>query len=346
MGRHADRAARLAALLALPASLVACDGDQASSQAPGEHDSPIRSACAELARTWCENTSICRSATFSSQYGDIATCVERHATSCERTQFGNGSGMTPDGIRSCAAAWESELSSKPVSERCRLFVRREAERNPPIACVTSGTLPDDASCLTGDQCQIGSCRPGLAPCGICRKLEEPGGPCFENGDCSSGLACAGFRCAPYGGVSATCDALKPCHPDLICFAGSCAERHSEGDPCTPDSDECALWPDELACGPNGVCQRPALAGAGESCGDRTDGSVALCEHGFVCRAAGPNSGVCVPVGEDRSPCSVFALTPKQVVQYSPGGPCEAPAICLEARCRIPDAATCSPGAPP
>lgn len=333
------------ALMVLSSAAFGCEGETEPSPKTVDHIAAIRAACSALAERWCASSELCHSADFASTYGDATSCLERRATLCERTSFGDGATTTPEQVAACALA--TDLSSMDIDARCRTFVRREEGRSSPDDCVAIGTLPDDSECLVASQCLSGCCAP-VSLCGVCREPGQKGSNCLEDADCAPALACAAGKCALYGAEGANCGVDAPCQPDLACKAGLCGPRSTQGQSCDPAIDGCALWPVELACTKAGVCEPYQLALEGEECGSRDDGHVARCSHGLMCKATqSPPSGHCVPAVEDRAGCVQYPSSPyTEPFKFLFGGPCLAPAVCLANRCQIPDSAACGVGPPP
>jgi hypothetical protein len=325
----------LAVAAAWALSCAGCANDEP----PAPALDPVRVECGKLAAAWCDSAALCLSATFATAYGTRETCVQRRTTLCERTGFGEGSLLTPERLAQCVAA--SDLGSKPVDEHCRIWLFKEVGRSAPI-CGLTGSLPAGARCLSGLQCQSGGCAT-MGLCGWCRELATAGGSCFEDGECAPDLACAGRVCASLGGMGAACGDGARCLPDLACRPDAqgvlrCSSRAMHGKACDPDGDDCALWPEQLACNPvQRRCEPYAIAGPGEPCGAITSGSgaVAVCSFGHWCST---DSAKCIPLLLHRWPCSAPSVMP---FLHPVIGPCQAPAACLDQKCQIPDLAACS-----
>jgi hypothetical protein len=334
----------LAALLALGA--VACPAGE-QSPPPPDLGAARHAACVALAEVWCSSAAVCRSTFFQSDYGSEAICVERRALLCDKTLFGAGSSLTPARVRSCAAA--SDLSALDLDARCEAFLRIEATRQQPPACLALGTLAQEARCVIDAQCALGSCSPTELPCGRCRPLLSKGQRCFDDAECERGKICAASGCTEPLALGGKCGPTAPCHADLDCRAGVCARRSAAGEACDPTApNPCALWPKQLGCSPvRKVCEPLVLQASGQRCGELEDGSVAWCEHGSFCVSSEVrHEGVCVHVLEDRSICILSAGVPPSTKQYTQGGPCRPPATCFENRCQIIEASACSAGPPP
>lgn len=311
--------------------LLACDAGDPSQSSPSRL-AAIRAACTDLATVWCAAAVRCAAATFQGAYGTPATCVARQAELCERARFGAGSRATPEQVRGCAAA--SDVAALPVGAACEKWLRREASRDPPEGCVPAGDLKDGEPCLEDSQCASSSCTRARLSCGSCGVLRGAGDLCFDDESCGPALACRGGKCVGFSDSGGACDAESPCHPDLTCAGGVCVARLPKGASCTPAGENpCELWPQELACSPSGSCQPHLWAGAGEACGPGR-----RCGFGLVCqvRQVVPSfEASCVAVVEDRLEC------PTNGDLYPWGGPCRAPATCLDHLCQIADTAACS-----
>lgn len=298
----------------------------------------LRQACAALASTECESMQICLLTTFDASYADIASCVDRQTELCLRTRVGRGLETTADDISACAVA--NDLSSLPeAGDRCRTWLRRTRGRNPPEPCRASGILEDGDACLLAGQCASGACI-GTEVCGRCVGQLTSAHPCLSDKDCERNRACGASGCVAYGddAPAALCSADQPCHPDLACRDGRCMSRLQEGAGCDPvaDPDPCALWPTELACHAlEGKCAPIGLVDApGAPCG-KLDEGLAICAAGLACQTQdGMSQGKCGSLIEDGGSCGSEG--------YPWGGPCRAPAVCIEDRCQIPDVATCGP----
>lgn len=322
-------------LSALP--LVACDED-APRPERASHPAAISAACTELAAVWCAAAKRCLPSTFQSAYGDSATCVERQAMSCAGTHFGAGSTATPGDVRECASA--SDVAALELDEACSKWLRREVLRKLPQVCSPIGTLENGKTCLDGRQCASGSCARAANACGHCAAPLSKQDFCFDDADCPPALACRAGHCVSYREQNAECHATAPCQPDLACIGKVCVQRLPAGAPCDPEGDSpCALWPEQLTCSEQGICEPFVWRGQGQGCGATRRGQ---CAFGLVCevRAAGGLGATsverhCAPVIEDRLDCATVG------VRYPQGGPCRAPAVCFENRCQLPDTAACS-----
>lgn len=136
-------------------------------------------------------------------------------------------------------------------------------------------------CDDAFHCRGSRCIPGA--------LEEIGGACLENGDCSAGF------CAAQGERSwctGFCESIDDCPLGFSCSAAG------DSNICTPANgllgDECTI-DDECI---SGLC---ALGPVGSVC-SRFCGPELACSAGFECQRVGDAGGVCVrPQGQDSAP---------------------------------------------
>lgn len=338
-GSFAGRALTVAAVLVA----FGCDSDAGSAKVTVDREAAIRAGCAKIARAWCDSSKLCLPALFATAYGSDETCLARRGALCERTQFGEGATLKPEQLADCAAA--------SAASDCAAWLRQELARKPRPECSTVGTLAEGARCMVSGQCEVGTSCGLKKACGRCLRTRSGKDTCFDDSECAAGRACRSSSCVPYGDPGAECGPAKPCNPDLACAQGGdgkrCEIRRGHDQPCDPAGDECALWPEQLACSPlRKVCERYVFAKLDAACGELDDGSgsVALCEHGLWCKTGeDPRKGKCVETLKDRWPCAAFARAKQP---HPLGGPCRAPAVCHDVQCQILDSAACSAGSPP
>jgi len=217
-------------------------------------------------------------------------------------------------------------------------LQRTRGRTPPEPCRVGGMLDKGDACLLGGQCSSGTCI-GAEVCGRCVETLVEGAPCQEDSDCGRDRACGASGCVAYGDLEAPCTDA-PCHPDLACLEGKCKARLEAEDPCDPAAVPCALWPIELACHPVAAkCMPIDLADETSApCGVLDEG-FAICAPDLACRVQeGTDRGACGSIIDDGGSCGSEP--------HPWGGPCRAPAECIDDRCQIADVATCSPPSPP
>jgi len=233
-------------------------------------------ACAAYAEQLCGQGQRCSPESFDVSWGDIASCAEAQTIECKRRLSANGTKETAATMSSCADAF-ANLSCGAVR---------------PEACVAAGTLPNDAACAFGSQCQSGSCLqldPGM--CGGCVPPSTAGMGCFRDENCSSPLVCRFGLCVRTGSLEkgASCEVMgSRCMFPLVCVGdgvgllGKCSDPLQSGVGCG-DPDQCDRTKG-LVCDPTTLKCRPfvPLARVGEPCTGGCNGG-AICGPELTCR---------------------------------------------------------------
>lgn len=206
----------------------------------------------------------------------------------------------------------------------------------------------------GEPCRPNRCVPDLHRCMLDSGIRE-GEPCEDGDFCTTGETCQRGTCK--GGV-ATCECRRddecpddgnPC-TDTVCDRGSCAHRPGEalcddGDGCT-EGDRCA----------DGVCV-PGLricdCDGDARCDDGLTCTVDRCLEGSCVQSLDPAwclvEGRCVAAGETAPSSPCMACRPDvdplrwmpldDAAPCSDGNPCTDPDLCREGLC-IPGALVC------
>lgn len=262
--------------------------------------------CAALAEALCSLGTGCVEGYAK---GPVA-CRQDLTASCERARTLPGTGFTDAAIAECTQQYQAASCAD-------LFGR---------GCEFAGELADGEPCVSGGQCQSGSCeREQDSACGTCSTLIPPGSSCTDDFDCDFVTqACVSGRCVQAGLEGDSCDEANPCTFILTCNAGTCGLGTGEpGDPCTEPSD-CNLLT-SITCGA-GQCQPyTEPAELGESC---LGG--ASCLGDSTC--TGGSDAVCVERPKEGEPCKTADGSPLQ---------CTPPASCVAGTCIVPDAQACS-----
>ncbi|HXN33589.1 MAG TPA: hypothetical protein VN894_17090 [Polyangiaceae bacterium] len=272
-------------------------------------------ACADWATHYCNRLESCAPLTVQIGYGDVAQCIERNKPVCASVLGASGTGQTPGHIASCAQAYDSASCEEVVVAK------------PPLPCAVQGSLPIGAACGDDSQCSgpSGYCRMANdETCGTCSVLGPVGAGCYSDRDCEHGLVCY-FTCTSPVALGAACDGMKrQCPATLVCFDYTCRAPAPSGATCDPRADSCDR-DHGLFCDPQTKsCSPFTLAEAGAPCGAGT-----ACKAGSCATDPSTQKSTCVANAADGATCDATS------------GPfCMAPARCVDAACKIPDAAGC------
>jgi hypothetical protein len=279
----------------------------------------------------------------------------RFETLCAEALALPGSSLTTSVLEACAHSGTSAQCNEMRSSACQFD--------------TPGTLGQNASCQTNQQCQSDACTTGMIGpdggttlCGQCAAGTDCGGT-----TCLPGMACMnGFgnnpTCVPitYGDVGANCDnaqqALR-CKAGLTCnqATSKCAPLGDVGAPCAFSTD-CigTLGCPAVGFGMSSTCQKPGGAGTrctsdyecapGLGCGSTSQtcatvtfvaagqpcNDFARCTVGF-CLVSGPGvSSICPAVIPDGQPCDA----------NSSAATCDTFAQCLAGKCVLGVSSNC------
>jgi|GEM_PF-2212248 len=200
---------------------------------------------------------------------ELSRLRPRFEQSCQNALSLPGSGLTSGTLSACVSA----LQALPCGS---------TTDNVP-ACQFTGSLAAGTSCISGEQCQSGSCiysgsgspdgGVSTPSCGACSTLAQVGGACGDNQTCAPGSACvpgagtATCTAITHGAAGASCDDIEAlCADGLYCDATTrkCTATKASGAPCS-GSNECTP---PLVCGgasPVGMgttCQSAGQAGTG------------------------------------------------------------------------------------
>jgi hypothetical protein len=247
---------------------------------------PPSATCGAFARTYCGRVEACTPGLLLADHGDVATCVERWASWCARTESLAGSGLSDETVRDCEEAL--------AAVECRRF--RALDDLPLPVCHPMGQLPRGAACLEHVQCQTGLCLRDPSrqdtSCGTCEPRAPSNGDCFMGHSgpregCPLGEACSRGRCiGPLKDVGEPCGLGSPwssdCYGDSMFGRGDAECRGTP--PSTGALGVCQRDPDFSPCSDRGgPC--PPGAGEGAACGQEV-----ACAFPLVCAA-----GVCGPI---------------------------------------------------
>ncbi len=219
-------------------------------------------------------------------------------------------------------------------------------------CILRGTLPANAPCAVGSQCQSGFCKVSSSPtselaCGTCEVVGALGDDCSTTFRCQDGLYCdtTTFKCTPVVGQGQPCPNLEGCDVGLYCdpVANVCLTPPGKGQPCTsqcaspylclgsvctdpepvggpcPVGDECSV---NLVCDPQTqLCAPTPISQVGGPCQPAV---VAVCASGLICVGA----GTCIVPKQQGAACTVG------------NDECAQNLLCIDGTCQIPDYGTC------
>jgi hypothetical protein len=320
-----------AAIISFVVLLTAC-----GSSGPATADQ----ACGDLARVRCDKRDSCTNGSgITRTYGDKPTCLAREKLSCLNGLAAPSTGQSPAALETCVNSYPSFT--------CTDFLTN----NPPAACVVTGPRAASAVCAFGGQCSTTYCTNNKqSACGTCGSAPGVGASCATSG-CQRGLTCVAMTstCQPEGAVSASCDAVHPCGPDLGCVGatatvmGSCMTTSANvGAACGGTNPPCDGTKGLHCSGTAGMrtCAKTNFVGDGQPCGTVGTDFVA-CSGGGDCYTAGRlimsgESGTCKIAAKDGDPCDIVA-----------GPPCLSPARCVvtgsstSGICTLVDGATCT-----
>ena len=299
-------------------ALLACTGAPprapAPAPAPLEVAGSLDEACAAFGRNECAVLVRCASFDLLRDYGTESLCEARKALACvSRARLeGIADGRFAQSMLQCATI-------APSCDAFRLGLRD-------ASCTPSGTLTEEASCRDDAQCGegLGCSRWGAGdgPCGVCRKLAEPGESCSEYA-CSAPLLCRmkiGVCAAPQLEGSGCMDDWS-CPPTMWC-ADACRARGREGAPCVAHR----ACDEGFLCGSDARCVAVRVIGEGAACDPNDQADM----PSWICAASGTcaKDGRCAPAASDGASCANAACMP--------------PATCDEqsAQCVVHEGARC------
>jgi hypothetical protein len=180
-------------------------------------------ACSKYVRARSERSETCGGAT----YEDF---------DCTSELFANGTTRTPQKVEACAGVI--------ATSSCESLEKQLPE------CVSPGTLPAGAPCISGTQCASHMCtalNPALTECGQCIRIAERDGTCDgQTVVCGAGQTCVGTvgagKCVDDSsvpirtvGAGERCDAMHWCGAEASCEFSSgpavCKPYPRAGEPC-------------------------------------------------------------------------------------------------------------------
>lgn len=284
-------------------------------------------ACQQYAAAYCDRYETCAPALVDIFYGDVDMCVKRLMPVCVEAVGLAGTTKSPAFTAKCASALKAfscdYLLARYIPAECKPAPGARAEGEP---------------CGEEGQCATGYCKyEGGEGCGVCRNRASSGGICAVETDCDPGLTCSpDKKCAPFGELSAECDANKPCRLGLSCVGstntatGTCQKASAGGEGCDgkaltkPNCDTLQ----GLYCNLSGICQKALLAKDGEACGVITGKGYALCTASAKCDPS-VLAGTCTPAASDGETCDNEA-----------GPYCMPLSQCIEGKCTPPVLSSC------
>jgi hypothetical protein len=280
------------------------------------------------AQRFCQMQQKCFPHDFAVAFGDLPTCLSRHALLTSHASSGYGALVTSEQRRRCYEAL--------FVEDCTRARRMVSEGDLPPECRVPGSLKIDEPCNSRWQCQSEHCS---GSCGVCVTPLADGSACTTHAQCRNGSICWDSICIKLRERGEACDSANICHLDLNCASGRCVDPPKVGDPCVKEA--------RFPCGPMGLrcdrasntCQALTVAKAGEPCGVVDDYPVD-CAFGLTCRSERPGqNGVCVASVADNGRCGTF--------WWVPGGGCLWGSHCGNEVCRPFEPTDCSrPGIVP
>lgn len=300
---------------------VACSGSAFSS---GDSASQ---ACTDLATNLCNKLDSCAPFLVTYAYGSASECATRLQINCPNVITANGSGATASDVEACAQA----LSSTSCADL--------ESNSQPSACQIAGTLAAGTPCGANEQCAgpNGYCKIASgAVCGACATLSAAGGTCSVNGDCQTGLVCGtavgatSGACVTPGAAGAMCDAAHPCQGTLGCYNATCSSPVEAGQACDVLAQNCDFGQGQYCDLSSKVCAQVQTATAGEACGhSASTNTYTVCANEAPCNGSSLTTpGTCGAVAADGAPCGPNMAN------------CQAPAVCVNGACTVPDASSC------
>lgn len=318
----------VAALGCSPASIAPPSNDagrdsalDAPSDAPADALSSFEGACKNYAYARCTQLQSCSSTAILVQFGDVTTCEQYYAASCEIAGTAPSSGSTIARVNACAG--------EVPGWKCSDLIY--GENDPPDCVAAAGSLPNGSPCGVSAQCQSSWCGHSVgSACGTCAPTPQPGAPCTFGFQCPAGLSCYSGECAAHVLLGGQCSATQPCDDGLVCVSGVCtAEASSLGAACNPLGAGCDLYAG-LACNAtSNTCQTIQLVPGGEACGI-VGAQAQDCVTGSCVR------GACVPEAALGAACDITNVQPcisfGECIVTTDGG--------TMGTCRIPGSTSC------
>jgi hypothetical protein len=283
----------------------------------GSNGGTAEDACHDWAQAFCERDQSCDPTSFQSSYRDQAACVLIEARACAADYGAPDVVDTPQMQRACGAAL-AKMS-------CNEFLNGAGSS----ACEAApGRRKDGEPCTTPLQCHGLVCAyQGEAECGRCLTLANAGEVCSGDDDCASSV-CTHGRCGAWVPEGKPCAGTAECSGYLVCREGKCAQAPGENGDCSLSGEICGPG---LTCTEARVCQRDRLVDAGERCGSRPDGSMAVCRAGSECGSG----AICEKQPRSGEACTVVGPRCADLDQS-----------CLGGKCRRREPSRCSKGAGP
>jgi hypothetical protein len=233
-------------------------------------------ACTAIRTGSCERIARCNAKNLEATYGDKATCIAREKSICAAVQVLPGTKLTQEQAEACG----KKLAAQPCDSTDEI-----------PECVLPGTIADEQTCMTGNQCVSGRCEGGsFTSCGKCK----PAAPRDQG-----------------AAVGAPCKNDKSCTKWAVCEGGKCVTAgKAKGQKCN-QADSCSLMLN-LGCYGTTCVEGGPIVEAGASCKhDEKTKTTPYCKKGTSCA---PDTRKCVPTIKDGEPCP-------------DGKGCEYPSIC-------------------
>jgi hypothetical protein len=221
-------------------------------------------ACTSIRTASCERTARCNPKFLESSYGDKATCLAREKAVCVAVQTLPGTKLTNEQAEACA----KKLAAQPCDATDEI-----------PECTLPGTIADEQTCMSSNQCASGRCDGGtFSKCGTCKPAAKEtgaavGAACTKDKDCTKWASCEGGKCAVAG--------------------------KAKGQKCN-QADSCSLMLD-LGCYGTTCASGGAIVEAGASCkyDDKTK-TMPYCKKGSFCAS---DTRKCTPIIKDGDPCN-------------------------------------------
>jgi hypothetical protein len=269
-------------------------------------------ACYGLAKARCARLgSSCPS--FPLFEGQHATCLSRTTDICLYAYAPKAGNVPATTVEKCAKTMETAACTDRLDGDF-------------AACEhVAGQIADGKGCVYDAECATSFCaRERNHPCGTCSSAPQEGAECKQGRCGSPGLTCIDNKCVKHAAKGEDCKGPSHCEAALTCHAGKCVEPLAADAKC--DSGSAAVPCDPangLFCDATSkTCKPVGLLNVGDACGSAVVGK--RCRGETVCK-----NDRCVPTVRRDQPCS------------DQSGPCDAPSMCINGHCKVPDVALCA-----
>lgn len=315
--------------------------------------------CREAVKAYCQRLDECSRGSSS--------CFAR-AELCPSYYFGQGSSMTPEGVKACIG----ELASWSCVD---------IQTNIPVPCLKPGQLTGGSACAFDSQCASEECKGGEQGCGTCTPQERELGQACGGGSehqCVAGTFCAttgnceaigavvhvgeGERCGMFDTPTVSCTGNLYCYYDSKKSDYFCVQKGADGKACGYDG---ATATEKVPCAHGLDCAIDYVAEPGATlgtCRQPRDCGDVTCDEGFYCDRirnweCKPLPGLGQPCVQASAPGCAPGLICTVQPTYASTGTCLPPRAglgdacdvycnlwqrCESDRCVYLDAASCGP----